>query len=75
MRLHDALDKASAAQGGKVALCVCDKSVLTFDDLSVLSTGLAHGLARRGLKPGDRVGLVAGHSTAAVALFWAILKA
>ena len=59
-------DKIAAVHGSRTA---------TFKELNARCTGIASGLAERGVQPGQRVALMGQNSIEYIAAFFAILKA
>src|SRR5947209_1666978 len=57
VRLHHFFERSRAARPDAVAL-VCGGEKLAYADLDALANRLAHYLARRGVRPGDSVGLL-----------------
>lgn len=74
MRLDRALEESVRAYPSKVAIEMYRGPSLTFEELWVRSGAVAGCLGRRGVRAGDRVGLVSGHSVEAIILFWAVLR-
>ena len=58
MILPDLLRARAADDAGVVALRVGDVAVLTYGDWEARSNAVARGLVERGIRPGDRVGLL-----------------
>jgi amino acid adenylation domain-containing protein len=54
---------------------VSGTTVLSYQELNVLANRVAHGLQRRGIRPGDLVGVCLRRSTDLVAVLLGILKA
>ncbi|HWU86344.1 MAG TPA: AMP-binding protein [Kofleriaceae bacterium] len=72
--LHDFLADAAAATPYEVAL-VCERRRYTYRELDEQANALAHALAARGLRRGDRVIVFADNTAEAAIAFWAVLKA
>ena len=72
--LHDFLADSAAASPDKIAL-VCDRKRYTYRELDEQANALAHALAARGIRRGDRVIVFADNSAEAAIAFWAVLKA
>jgi long-chain acyl-CoA synthetase len=53
----------AARRPTKIAIACGDQSI-TYDDLAARSTRLAHALYQRGVRPGERIGVLAGNSVA-----------
>lgn len=60
---------------GAVAVCSRTDGELTYAELDGRAAAVAAALQARGLGRGDRIGLVAGRSPAAITAIWGILKA
>ncbi|HEV2759288.1 MAG TPA: AMP-binding protein [Acidimicrobiales bacterium] len=58
MILPDLLRRRAAEDAGAVALRVGDVAALTYGDWEARSNAVARGLVERGIRPGDRVGLL-----------------
>jgi amino acid adenylation domain-containing protein len=72
--LQQLLTEAAARQPKRPAVA-SDGCLLTYEELDGLSTKLARALLRLGVAPGDRVGVLAPKSAAAVIAIYAALKA
>src|ERR1700733_1592514 len=72
--LHRLLTEAAARQPQRPAVA-SDGSVLTYGELDRLSNKMARALARLGVAPGDRVGVLAPKSAASVIGVYGALKA
>ncbi|MCC7237109.1 MAG: amino acid adenylation domain-containing protein [Bryobacterales bacterium] len=73
--LVDYLEASAARFPGRPAVVGPDERTLSYSELNVGADRLAAFLARRGVKPGDRVGLLLPKSIEAVAAVWSIMKA
>ena len=73
-QLHDFLLDSASRLPDKVAL-VCQQQRLTYQDLDRYSNALAHALARRGVRRGDRVVVFADNTVEAAIAFFGVLKA
>ncbi len=71
--LHHFFERACDARSGSLALIAGDER-LTYAALDARANRLAHHLVRRGVRPGDRVGLLLERSGNAYAALLAILK-
>lgn len=56
-------------------LAITDDQILTYGDVSDISIRLADGIAWRGVRPGDRVGMVMANDPMTVPLLFAIWRA
>jgi amino acid adenylation domain-containing protein len=72
--LHRLLTEAAARQPQRPAVA-SDGCLLTYQELDRLSNKLARSLLRLGVVPGDRVGVLAPKSAAAVIGIYGVLKA
>ena len=72
--LQDRLREVAREVGDKPALLMGDRSV-TFREVDRLSDQLAAGLAKRGVRPGDRVTIFMPNSVEFVIAFYGTLKA
>src|SRR5213595_1039012 len=72
--LQDRLREVAREIGDKPALLMGDRSV-TFREIDRLSDQLAAALAKRGVRPGDRVTIFMPNSVEFVIAFYATLKA
>ena len=73
-QLYDYLTDAAGRLPDKVAL-VCQGQRLTYGDLDRRSNAVAHALARRGVRRGDRVVVFDDNSVEAAVSFFGVLKA
>jgi long-chain acyl-CoA synthetase len=74
MLVHDGLEHQAARRPDTTAL-VCGPRRLSYAELESLANRVAHGLARCGVRRGDRVALYLGNSPEAVAAIFGTLKA
>lgn len=72
--LFDAIDRRAAASAGRPAI-VSERGIITFGDLRRNVRALAALLAGRGVRPGDRVGLMLRNSPEFVIAYLATLAA
>jgi amino acid adenylation domain-containing protein len=72
--LHDLLADTARRLPGKEAL-TCRKTRVTYAELDARSNALAHALAARGVKRGDRVIVFADNTVETAVSFWGVLKA
>ena len=72
--LHRLLTKAAARQPQRPAVA-SDGCLITYQELDLLSNKVARALLRLGVAPGDRVGILAPKSAAAVIGLYGTLKA
>jgi amino acid adenylation domain-containing protein len=72
--LHHLLTE-SAARAPRSLAVACDGSSLTYQELDQLSNQVARTLIGGGVEPGDRVGILAPKSAAAVVAVFGVLKA
>jgi non-ribosomal peptide synthetase-like protein len=73
-RLHHSFERACDENPTNLAV-VCGPDRLSYADLDLRANRLAHHLARLGVKPGDRVGLLMERSTNTYVALLAVLKA
>ena len=73
MNLAENLDRTSRARGRSSALTLGD-SVTSFADLDLGSRRVAGFLDERGVRPGDRVGVVVPDEPAFAVLYYGILR-
>jgi non-ribosomal peptide synthetase-like protein len=73
-RLHQFFERTGDEHPSNLAV-VCGPDRLTYADLDVRANRLAHHLARLGVKPGDRVGLLMERSVNTYVSLLAVLKA
>jgi len=73
--LHELFATQAAIQPSAPAVLAADGTVLTYGELDDRSSRVARSLLRRGIRPGDRVGVLAERSPSAVVAVLGILKA
>src|SRR5215213_3040701 len=69
------LDRSAAAFPARTAVVDPSGSALTYQELQDQANRIAGWLVERGIKPGDRVGLIAPKSASVVAALFGIMKA
>lgn len=74
MRLTDALSSVVRRYSGNIALCFKGRA-LSYGCLWEQSEAVGRWLRHRGVRPGDRVGILADHGIEPIVLAWGILKA
>ena len=72
--LQQLLTEAAARQPGRPAVAAGD-GLLTYQELDRLSNQVARALLGQGVAPGDRVGILAPKSAAAIVAVYGVLKA
>jgi amino acid adenylation domain-containing protein len=72
--IHDLLSAAALRDGGAIAVLDGERE-LSYAELDARSSGLAAAMVDRGVRPGDRVGLLLEKSLEAVIAIYATLKA
>src|SRR5262245_19946535 len=72
-RLHHLFEQSAERTPNQIAL-VCGSDRLTYAELDQRANRLAHGLAARGVAPGNRVGLLVERSVEAYTALLAVLK-
>lgn len=73
-RLQDLLTHSVERDPGATALVGGDET-MTYGELEAASNRLAHALVERGVKPGDRVGVLAAKTPATIAALLGVLRA
>lgn len=74
MRLVDYLDKG-ASLGGDAPCLVCDGRTWTYDEVGGLADRIASALAGRGVRPGDKVAILASNDPVAFTCVFGISRA
>ena len=73
-RLQDLLTRSVERDPGATALVLGDET-MTYGELEAASNRLAHALVERGVRPGDRVGVLAAKTPATIAALIGVLRA
>lgn len=74
MNIADILTRSADERGDRVVIRCLDQ-VRTYSELNAAATVVADALTTRGLRPGDRVGLMLGNTVDFVAAYYGILRA
>ena len=69
------LDRSAAAFPGRTAVVDPSWSALTYQELQDQANRVAGWLVERGVKPGDRIGVIAPKSASVVVTLFGIMKA
>jgi amino acid adenylation domain-containing protein len=72
--IHDLVSAAARREGARIAVIDGDRE-LSYAELEARSSSLAAAMVDRGVKPGDRVGLLLEKSVEAVIAVYGVLKA